>query len=97
MRVSRKELLRDTDRKDVQIVGGAADPDKELVDELWRNLEEELPDIGHRMFTWVVIRPKPVTKSHLTHVAELRFLIQESVGNWAKVRGRLSITSTGTY
>jgi hypothetical protein len=50
MRVPRKELLRDTDRKDIQIMGSAANPDKELVDKLWCNLEEELPDIGHRIF-----------------------------------------------
>jgi hypothetical protein len=46
-------------------VRGASDLDKELVDELGCNLEEELPDIGHRMFSWVVVSPNPVTESHL--------------------------------
>ena len=65
MRIPRTERFRDTDRKDVQMVGGAPDLDEELVDELWCNLVEELPDVGHRMFTWVVVRPHPVTESHL--------------------------------
>lgn len=39
--------------------------DEELVDELWCNLEEELPDVGHRMFIWVGIGQIRVSESHL--------------------------------
>jgi hypothetical protein len=46
-------------------MGSTQDLDKILVDELWCDLEEELPDVGHRIFTRVVIRSRPVAKSHL--------------------------------
>jgi hypothetical protein len=81
MPVPIKKLLRDTDWKNNQIVRGTADLDKELVDELRRNLKEQPPNIGHGMFTWVVVCPDPVTESNLRYIGELEFLIREFVGN----------------
>lgn len=56
MCVSRQKLLWDTNRKDVQIVWSAVDPNKIPVDEPWCDIVEEFPDIGCGMFTGVVVR-----------------------------------------